>query len=188
VIPNAIDLDDYKEKKNCELFEGLERPIYLSTSAFVKYKRPYEMVNAFRLTAEGTLVLTSDGPMREKVMQYCGFAAPNRCKYLGMLPHEMIVPLYQNADVFVQSARSEAFGVVYLEAMAAGLPIVTQKDERREYIVGKAGLLVDCSSVDEFHRALIEAPNRVFPTSEQLQGFTWREVTKKWVSLIDEII
>ena len=180
VIPNAIDLDDYKEKKKTNLLDGLERPIYLSTSAFVKYKRPELIAEAVRFTDKGTLVWTSDGPLRKKILEYCEQIIPKRYKYLGVLPIKELIPLYQNSDVFVNASRSEAFGVVFLEAIASGTPVVTQKDSKREQIIGKSGILVNCWNSIAFSEAMMSAVTTEFDFEETLKKFSWENVAKMW--------
>ena len=50
---------------------------------------------------------------------------PGRFTLLS-LPAEKMPPVYRSADVFLHLSKEEAFGNVYLEAMACGLPIVAR--------------------------------------------------------------
>ena len=60
----------------------------------------------------------------------------------NVLPAEMPA-LYPAADVFAHAALREPFGLVFLEAMACGLPVVAHRFEVTRWIVGDAGETVD---------------------------------------------
>ncbi len=65
---------------------------------------------------------------------------------------------WRNADVFVLPTRSEAFGMVFQEAAAAGLPVIGSRINAIPEIVvdGETGRLVPARDVDELSRALQE--------------------------------
>ena len=195
VIPNAIDISTYNnlQKKPSPLIKNLERPIFLGTSAFVKYKRNHLIINAIKQLEKGSLLLLGNGPLKNKTITYANEQLKNRFKYGGVISYshrDEMINIYKNADVFVQAARKEAFGVVFLEAMAAGLPIVTQKDERREEIIGNAGMLINCSNITEFSNALKEAEKKKWNTIPQNQAkkYDWNIIKKQYAQLIENII
>ena len=68
----------------------------------------------------------------------------DRVALLGHLPFESLVAEYRNADVFCLPSLQEGFGIVFLEAMAAGLPIVACRAAAVPEVVpdGECGLLV----------------------------------------------
>ena len=71
--------------------------------------------------------------------------------YHGELPHDDVLRLLRRTHVFVMPSRFESYGLVYLEAMAAGCVVVARDGEpQREFMdYGKAGLNVDCSDIDK---------------------------------------
>ena len=75
---------------------------------------------------------------------------------LPYVAHEKIGQIYRLADIYVHTAVSEAFGLVYLEAMHYGLPIVTFKtDGAADLIVdGHNGFLIEPRNVQELLRKL----------------------------------
>nr|AIA89301.1 Glycos_transf_1 [uncultured Nostoc sp.] len=64
------------------------------------------------------------------------------------------------ADVFALPSLGEPFGIVYVEAMAAGLPVVAPDDNIRREIIGEAGILCNCKIAKEFANALDRAMNK----------------------------
>ena len=69
--------------------------------------------------------IAGDGPMRrevEKLMAPFG----DKVRFLGRLDAEQMARAYRNASLFFWPGVNEAYGMVYLEAQAKGLPVVAQ--------------------------------------------------------------
>ena len=76
-------------------------------------------------TPDWQLLIAGDGPARadiEKMFAVYG----DKVEFLGQLDRVAVAEAYQQASVFVWPGVNEAFGLVYLEAQAAGLPVVAQ--------------------------------------------------------------
>jgi phosphatidyl-myo-inositol dimannoside synthase len=79
--------------------------------------------------------------------------------FLGSLPEdEQVAACYRQADIFCLPSVQEGFGIVFLEAMAAGLPIVAARAAAVPEVVphGRAGLLVPPGDSPALAEALIE--------------------------------
>jgi glycosyltransferase involved in cell wall biosynthesis len=134
VIPYGIELNQFKHA-NLETVEAIRNKIggriILAVGRLVYYKGFEYLIRAMRQT-NATLVIIGDGPLRRELendAQRIGVA--ERVVFLGELQPPDIIPYYHACDVFVlpSVARSEAFGIVQLEAMACGKPVVnTQID------------------------------------------------------------
>jgi rhamnosyl/mannosyltransferase len=75
----------------------------------------------------GRLLIIGDGPLRKSLEKLAGsLGVSNRVVFVGEKQNAELVPYYHAADVFALAsvARSEAFGIVQLEAMASGKPVV----------------------------------------------------------------
>lgn len=74
----------------------------------------------------------------EEELRRCAGAlgVADRVEFAGPVPNHELGREYEAADLFVLASRSEAFGIVLLEAMAAGLPVVATRVGGIPYVVG----------------------------------------------------
>ena len=77
------------------------------------------------LDGDWRLEIAGDGPARARVEALMAPYGP-RVRFLGLLDREALSEAYRRAALFVWPGVNEAFGMVYLEAQAAGLPVVAQ--------------------------------------------------------------
>jgi glycosyltransferase involved in cell wall biosynthesis len=104
------------------------------------------LLEAFaRVGSEATLRIVGTGPEAERLAQRARRPdLAGRVELLGHVSFERLAAEYRRADVFCLPSRQEGFGIVFLEAMAAGLPIVAARAAAVPEVVvdGECGLLV----------------------------------------------
>jgi phosphatidylinositol alpha-mannosyltransferase len=128
IIPNAIDVQRFAVKEKIDKFcDGKVNLLYvgrLSKRKGVLYllrslKKIKENFDRFRLIIVGT------GPEEEEIKEFVKDSHFENVVFAGRVSNEDLPAYYQTADVFCAPAiQGESFGIVLLEAMAAGLPIV----------------------------------------------------------------
>ena len=99
-----------------DLFEGLPRPIFLNVGRVAVEKNIEAFVS---LDLPGSKVIIGDGPQREELE-----AKFPEAHFLGAKFGAELARYYACADVFVFPSLTDTFGLVILEAMAAGTPVV----------------------------------------------------------------
>ncbi|HXZ81849.1 MAG TPA: glycosyltransferase [Terriglobales bacterium] len=138
VIPHGIEPADFSQADHASVSEIRQRygsRIVLAIGRLVYYKG-FEFLIRAMANVEGHLLIVGTGPLRaplEHTVQTLGIA--DRITFLGEV--QDVVPLYHAADLFVlpSIARSEAFGIAQLEAMACGKPVInTQLDSGVPYV------------------------------------------------------
>ena len=132
VLPMGIDLAPYLDPSegNRARAEAIRAryagPIWLGCGRLIYYKGFPVAVRALS-QVRGTLLLVGDGPDRPKLdAEAAALGVRDRVAFLGAMPYQEIVPYYLAADAFwfPSVARSEAFGLVQVEAMACGTPVI----------------------------------------------------------------
>lgn len=139
-IPNPLIPNNSKIRSFDKL--TLKKPIILTVSALSKYKNIDNVISALSLT-NYSFVLIGDGEESGNIAQSLS-QLKNEFKWIKHLGREEILNYYNQADVFCFTPDpQEAFGMVYLEAMSAGLPIVASDDMVRRTLIGHDGVFVD---------------------------------------------
>jgi glycosyltransferase involved in cell wall biosynthesis len=111
------------------------------------------------------VVIAGDGPERGRLARLVhSLDLTSSIRLPGQISFQALVESYATSDVFCLPSLQEGFGLVYLEAMAAGLPIVACRDTAAEELIqdGVNGLLV--SQRDE--NALAEALARLLEDAQ----------------------
>ncbi|HEX6036611.1 glycosyltransferase [Longimicrobium sp.] len=138
--------------------------VVLAVGRLVYYKGFDYLIRAMQ-RVDGRLVILGDGPLRAELDALAArTGVADRVTIAGGVPD--VAPYYHAADVFALPAvaRSEAFGLVQLEAMAAGLPVVnTRIDSGVPFVSrdGESGITVPPADVQALAGALghlLDAP------------------------------
>lgn len=148
------------------------------------------------------LVIVGDGPLREELENQ---AKPqgNKVLFLGSKTHEELSTIYASADIFVapsitaKDGDQEGFGLVIIEAMASGLPVVASKSGGIVDIIthGENGLLSPEKDVKSIARNIDSLlKNESLYNQLVKNGFRtaasydYAEIAKQYKVILDEII
>lgn len=194
VIHNGIDLDQYRPSPDPAVLDryGIDRgrPFVLFVGRITRQKGIIHLVNAVKDFRPGLqVVLCAGAPdtpeigreMAERVEQARRDSANPVIWIPQVLPKEEVIALYTHAALFVCPSVYEPFGIINLEAMACGTPVVASAvGGIKEVVVPeRTGLLVpfepkgptDFEPVDPaaFARDLAAAVNRLIGEPEKLR-------------------
>jgi phosphatidyl-myo-inositol alpha-mannosyltransferase len=129
VVPNGVDVPRFAEAAPFEDLLADERPTLLFVGRLERRKGLEPLVRAFTLLKterpELRLLVVGDGPERERCQALLPPRLSSDVVFLGRVAQEDLPRYYASCDLYVSPALGgESFGIVLLEAMAAGAPIV----------------------------------------------------------------
>lgn len=149
-----------KSKENIRQDECTDKVRFLFVGRFVYYKGCKVLLEAFASVSNAELILVGSGVMEEELKQMVKeFHMEKNVTFLGEISQEALCREFERCDVFVlpSIARSEAFGIVQIEAMAFGKPVINTKLSSGVPYVSihkKTGLTVQPGNVDELSKAM----------------------------------
>lgn len=129
VVPYGIPIERFERVDHTQVSRLRARfgnRTVLAIGRLVYYKGFDVLVDAMRAVA-GHLVIIGDGPLLESLKRRAArLGVSDRISFEGEIGNHELGPYYAAASVFVlpSVARSEAFGIVQLEALACGVPVV----------------------------------------------------------------
>lgn len=115
---------------------------------------------------------------------------------LGQTPREALLREMSEADVFVFPSLFEGFALVILEAMAAGLPVITTPNTAGPDLIehGKEGLIVpagDANALRAAMESLLNDPERTRSMGRAAHGrakeYTWEKYGERWEAMLQEL-
>ena len=140
--------------------------VLVTAGRMVARKATSQLIDTLVAVPNCMLLIVGDGPEAAAVMQRaseCGVA--HRVRMLGYVSDEVKYRAFQVADLFVSASQHEGFGLVFLEAMAFGLPVVCydrggQGDFLSTPATGHVVVLNDRQAFNDAVRTLRDAPDR----------------------------
>jgi rhamnosyl/mannosyltransferase len=169
LVPYAVDPTRFTPLLDKPTGHPSDQPTLLFVGRLRYYKGLDTLLRALPSLPDIRLTVMGDGPMRDEWEKLAGtLALENRVTFAGEVPDKELPDCYRRADIFVlpANARSEAFGIVLLEAMASGLPcITTELGTGTSWVVqdGITGLVVpprNSQALAEAIQTLSAAPER----------------------------
>lgn len=135
VIPNGVDVKLFSRKISSEKLESMKRKLkkkkkekyVITVSRLVKKNAVDDIIKSLMHLPEYIkLLIIGEGPDAEKLWKLAGeLGVVKRILFISRhVPHKELVLYLRASDVFVRPSLSEGMGNVFIEAMAAGIPVV----------------------------------------------------------------
>ncbi|MEI7457560.1 MAG: glycogen synthase [Nitrosomonadales bacterium] len=224
VIYNGIDTGQYQKTLNPDILVayGIDplKPYVLFVGRLTRQKGIIHLVHALPYINEGVqIVLCAGAPDTEAIaremrveVERARVGAPNDIIWIpDMVPVEQIIVLYSHATLFVCPSVYEPFGIINLEAMACGTPVVAAAVGGIPEVVvhGQTGILVPFDPVssadpeplrpEQYARDLAAAINELLraPERRQIMGaesrrrveshFRWEAIAQQTLEYYEEL-
>lgn len=202
VIPMGIHLESFPAKKAKSKKHNKKLNI-LYVGRFSKIKGVDTLLDAARqLKSRQTafhITLVGDGELDESYRQYVkDHGLQKFITFAGWVDYEKLHKYYDAADVFVGPSLSEAQGLVFVEALATGTPVVATRVGGIPDVVvdGKNGYLIepgDSSGLKDVLSDLIDHPSRLEVMRKEarlgvLEKFDWPVVASQYSKVLTEVL
>jgi len=205
--PNGFDDSTFRvlkldRKKILAKFrvKGNAKNIVGFVGKFTKFKGVDTLLDAAEIVCrevpETTFILAGDGELREQLEQRSRDLKLGNIIFLGHRNQIEIAELFNLSDVAVVPSRIEPFGLVAIEALACGTPVVaTNAGGLPDFINDEIGQLVEMDSPEMLAKAIITELNNSTKLTKgkaaakfASQGFSWKKTLENVITLYKESI
>jgi glycosyltransferase involved in cell wall biosynthesis len=196
-IPNSVDTDFFTPADT----PRLQGPVRIFTAGYLtKRKRVDLLISAFDRAFAGTdatLFIGGSGPEEKALRELASRKqSGSRISFLGHASRQVIRDELQNCTLFALASQHETFGVVLIEAMACGKPVIsTDSGGPRSVITDdRLGMLVEADDesalADALSRAVLdrETWDEDFIRSHAVSTFSQRKVTSDLIALYENCL
>jgi len=199
VIPNGTDLPDRTEVSEGQRALDIARRI-VSVSNLVALKgidlnlRALARISATHPQLKWEYVIVGEGPLRYELETLSAeLGLTERVRFLGRISYAGTMQAIAAADIFSLPSWGEAFGIVYLEAMARMRPVIGCLENGAADIIsdGVDGLLIppqDEVALAQALESLLSDPERCSRIGvagrQTAEGFSWQENAQRMLRLL----
>jgi glycosyltransferase involved in cell wall biosynthesis len=138
VIPNAVDVARFSQKFSFDEIRSMqeklgkkEGDIFLVTTSRLVYKNGIDdVINALAFLPENiSFLIYGIGPDEDTLRKAArNSGTGHRVKFMGQISHAEMPLMLAACDIFIRPSRSEGMGNSFVEAMAAGLPVIATQE------------------------------------------------------------
>lgn len=152
IIPNGFRMDLIRPSTR-------ERKILVVSRIFPRkgVQHLLEAIKSMDLN-DWEVIIAGDGPYLGQLKKQAEHIKP-RVYFAGFVQNEQLHHLYETSSIFIFTSQNESFGVVLLEAMSAGLAIVTTNVSALPEVVEDTALLVEPNNPEQIRKALLRLIN-----------------------------
>jgi glycosyltransferase involved in cell wall biosynthesis len=162
VIPNIVDTNSFH-------FMGMIKDdnvfTFISTGALIHRKRMDMLISsfhaAFRENRSVKLYIFGEGPERAKLKEMiANYELGTQVYLMGLKDRKEIAEKLYESNCFVLASKLETFGVAYIEALAAGVPVIaTRCGGPEEFVHEENGVLIEVDDAKALTNAMLEMYN-----------------------------
>jgi glycosyltransferase involved in cell wall biosynthesis len=199
IVPEGIDVGAWSAALESTPPRSDPRPTILCVARQYPRKRVIDLIEAFatlrRHLPDSQLRIVGDGPEHERLMARArSLGVADAVAFLGGLPDEDVRREYAHCDVFCLPSAQEGFGIVFLEAMVAGKPVVSTTAAAIPEVVrhGETGVLVPVGDVRAIAGALFvvladDSRRSQYGAAAQRRvvEYDWLHVTERFLREVD---
>ncbi len=201
VVPNVADMEAYSDVCRKE-GAGMGDPFrFVSVGNLLPVKGFSDLLDAFREASDKSerdldLTIVGKGPEMGSLLQKTRNLGIAHCVHFkGQLDRREIADIFSESDCFVLLSQAETFGVAYIEAMAAGLPVIATACGGPDQFVDKEnGILVPVGNREAYVKALLDMSlnageydeNRI--REKVISGFSPEKIADDLTHIYEEVI
>ena len=212
VIPMGVDTNLFSRAEKVDITRKkyeIDGDVLLFVGRLIRVKGVYYLIKALpkvlKRYPKTKLLIVGSGPEKRRLIQLCAeLTIINSVVFINEVLQEDLIPLYSMADLLVLpsimdiTGETEGLGVVLLEAMACGVPVIGSNVGGIKDIIidGETGLLSEQKNSDSIAEKIIQLLSdeqlrkKVIENGFKLvkDNFTWEAISDRFLNVYLEVI
>jgi len=201
IIPLGIRKPKFLKKNRIEFDVDENIFVFCTIGRLVKRKNIHDILTVLARLQHAIrfqFFIIGDGPERKGITAAIQQLGLGDCvRLLGNVPDDVKFQVLDLSDAYLSTAQHEGFGLVFLEAMECGLPIICYNNGgQTDFLVnGKTGFLTDVGDLDEFKNKILQLYTdkdlraRIREYNKNLMNeFYISRCADKYIALFEDII
>jgi glycosyltransferase involved in cell wall biosynthesis len=201
IVPLGIRPNAYSRKSRKDLGLPADRYVFSTIGRLVKRKNIEDLLHVIKqiqISNPSVLLIMGDGPEKGFIeARIRDLQLEGAVRLLGRVSEEQKYEYLNASDGYLSTAIHEGFGIVFLEAMECGLPVVCyDRGGQRDFLEnGMTGYLVELGNTEEFGyrlKDLLNSPSMRAEigshNKEYVKNFYIESVAEKYLSIFREAV
>ncbi|WP_175055140.1 MULTISPECIES: glycosyltransferase family 4 protein [unclassified Haloarcula] len=181
-IPNGVDLSRFSPEN-----ADTDPSIALFVGRLVDRKHPELVLQIAEKYSNLRFLIRGKGPLKE----FLTARAPKNLEFVDRLSEDKLAKLYSRAAVLLAPYEQEGFGMVVLESMASGTPVLGFNDGNLPHLIGeKGGMLCETLNGNEWTNKLdqIRSDNVDLHPRQVAKVYSWEDIANQYEQLYTNIL
>lgn len=188
VLPNFVNTTLFRHVKNTNVQK--KEFVFFSLGNLVRAKG-FDILcrafaEAFHQDKDVTLLIGGSGKLEKELKEIVDkLGMSEQVSFLGQIGPEQVANYMNYADAFVLASRVETFGIVFVEAMAAGKPVIaTRCGGPENFVFHNCGYLIDTENIGQLKKALQDIRHNLSQfNSEEIQQYAYENFDSRLLAL-----
>ena len=183
VIPNGVDRDEFRPD-----MATTNEDYVLFVGRLVNQKHPELIIELAKRRTDLKFAIRGNGPLKEKLER----RAPANVEFLGHLSKTALIEEDSRASVTICPYENEGFGMVVIESMSGGTPVIGLDSGNLSSIIknDQNGILCEALNIEEWIAALecAQTNRERFEPRKSTKQYSWDIVASSYEAVYDELV
>lgn len=183
VVPNGVDRNEFRPD-----MATTDEDYILFVGRLISRKNPELIIKIAKRRTDLKFVIRGNGPLKEKLER----RAPANVEFLDHLSERALIEEYSRASVTICPYENEGFGMVVIESMSSGTPVIGLDSGNLSSVIknGQNGILCETLDIEEWIAALkhVQTSQEHFEPRKSTKQYSWDIVASSYEAIYDELV
>lgn len=182
VIPNGVDMD---------IFEPVASPAeqtFVFVGRLIERKHPQLVLRLARKWPEAAFKIRGSGPLESEIVDTA--QSLENVEVIPKLSRQKLADLYANATAILCPYEREGFGMVVIESMASGTPVIgLDSGNLSSLITPESGVLCSTLDIEEWNQAMLQVSNstEIYDSRLRAEKYAWSRIAKLYEDVYETV-